>query len=213
MIDDTNNKVYDIVKTHSFEDDEYKRLTNLCEPVESEKEGEEIAEALFRTLTDSKYGVGLSANQIGINKRVFVVHVKEPLYFINPVLTEIKEAGTFVYIETCLSMPGVFMRTERCRHIIISADNLKEKCEIDISNISQDNVMQSTDAFEIAALQHEYDHINGILMLSKQYHTMPFNVIKTFDRNDKVIIKKENTIKSIKYKLFDKYRGKGWTIQ
>ena len=60
------------------------KLKEVCEPCKSVEEGEEIASKLLKELTKSKNGIGLAANQIGINKRVCVVNVKEPLYFINP---------------------------------------------------------------------------------------------------------------------------------
>ena len=65
------------------------KLKTKCEPVKDIFEGEEIASKLFNELINSKIGgIGLAANQIGINKRVCVVNVKEPIALVNPVITE-----------------------------------------------------------------------------------------------------------------------------
>ena len=63
---------------------EESKIKTLCEEVKTVKEGEEIGTQLLKELTESKNGIGLAANQIGINKRVCVVNVKEPLVLINP---------------------------------------------------------------------------------------------------------------------------------
>ena len=66
------------------------QLKTKCEPVSAFNfgEGEEIGAKLLKTLAESKNGIGLAANQIGINKRVCVVNVKEPIVLVNPVIVE-----------------------------------------------------------------------------------------------------------------------------
>ena len=54
------------------------KLKVLCEKVNTIEEGEEIGTQLLKELAESKNGIGLAANQIGINKRVCVINVKEP---------------------------------------------------------------------------------------------------------------------------------------
>ena len=54
------------------------KIRTLCEEVKTIKEGEEIGTKLLKELSDSQNGIGLAANQIGINKRVCVINVKEP---------------------------------------------------------------------------------------------------------------------------------------
>ena len=96
-------------------------LKSVCEPATKE-EGEEIANLLFRVLTD-KGGAGLSAPQIGINKRVCVINIKKPIYLVNP--TYIEHSGELVYIESCLSFPTAYIRTKRYNTIIVKCDNLE----------------------------------------------------------------------------------------
>ena len=74
---------------------EMKQLQLMCEEVKTVKEGEEIGAQLLKELTESENGIGLAANQIGINKRVCVINVKEPLYLINPSITN-KSNKTFL---------------------------------------------------------------------------------------------------------------------
>ena len=80
---------------------EVSKLQTICESVSSVEEGEEIGAQLLKDLTKSKNGIGLAANQIGINKRVCVVNVKEPLVLINPKIVEHSEEH-FVFPEGCL---------------------------------------------------------------------------------------------------------------
>ena len=58
------------------------KLKTPCEIV-SLKDGEEIAARLLHELRQSESGIGLAANQIGINKRVCLINVKEPIVLIN----------------------------------------------------------------------------------------------------------------------------------
>ena len=77
------------------------KLQEKCLPV-SIKEGEEIATKLLHELRQSEDGIGLAANQIGIQKRVCVVNVKKPLVLINPKIVE-KSKEQFVFPEVvCL---------------------------------------------------------------------------------------------------------------
>ena len=88
------------------------KLKTPCDIV-SIKEGEKIGVKILHELRNSKTpGVGLAANQIGINKRVCVVNVKEPIVLINPKIVE-KSEDKFIFPEGCLSFPKKYIRTER----------------------------------------------------------------------------------------------------
>ena len=86
------------------------KLQEKCSPV-SIKEGEEIGVRLLHELRESENGIGLAANQIGINKRVCVVNVKEPLVLINPKIVE-KSKEQFIFPEGCLSFPDSKIKTK-----------------------------------------------------------------------------------------------------
>ena len=76
---DRNNKIVRDIK----------QLSIPTEKVETVKEGEIIATTLFQYLTKHTDGVGLAANQLGINKRVAVVNVTQPIYLVNPEIVEV----------------------------------------------------------------------------------------------------------------------------
>jgi peptide deformylase len=172
---------------------EESKIRTLCEEVKTVKEGEEIGTQLLKELTESQNGIGLAANQIGINKRVCVVNVKEPIVLINPRITETSEEK-FIFPEGCLSFPGQHIRTERFAEITIEADNHEGKLKF--SADSED----VNDAFECACVQHEIDHLDGLTMYDRQYTVEPYKAPRKIGRNEKVTItsfenKQSKTIK------------------
>ena len=112
--------------------------------------------ALARNLLETMYegkGIGLSATQANIHKRILVVDVSDekdsPLILINPkieVLNEEEEVSS----EGCLSVPGFFEEVSRPSEISITALNLEgEKFTIVATNLLA------------VAVQHEMDHLDG----------------------------------------------------
>ena len=192
-------------------DDANNGLNLECDKVASIEDGKQIANVLFQVLNTDINGIGLSANQIGMHKRVCVIRVKEPVYFINPVITPIESAGKFVYLETCLSMPRRVCRTERWKSIAIQADNIEGTTIYDVSHVHIDDIMENRDVLEITAIQHELDHLNGILMSHREYSGVkPIVVGHIPNRNEKVVIRKGDEIKEIKYKQLETYISQGW---
>ena len=181
------------------------KINTPCEVV-SIKEGEEIGVKLLHELRNSKNGIGLAANQIGINKRVCVVNVKEPLVLINPKIVE-KSEDKFPFAEGCLSFPNKNIKTERYVSIVVEADNYDSK--LSFSADSKD----INDAFECACVQHEIDHLDGITMFERK---RPSATIKRkgkkLGRNTKVLIAKGSESQTIKYKKFEKMEKDGWTL-
>ena len=141
------------------------KLQEKCSTV-SIKEGEEIGVRLLHELRESENGIGLAANQIGINKRVCVINVKEPLVLINPKIIE-KSKEQFVFPEGCLSFPDSKIRTMRYQDIVVEADNHKGK--LSFSANSQD----INDAFECVCVQHEIDHLDGFTMFDREFKQEP----------------------------------------
>ena len=169
------------------------KLKVLCEEVKTIKEGEEIGAQLLKELTESKNGIGLAANQIGINKRVCVINVKEPLVLINPRIVEHSEEQ-FMFAEGCLSFPGKHVKTGRYTSVTVEADNHKSKMVFtaDSKNIN--------DAFECACVQHEIDHLDGITMFERSMIAQPYKAPKTPGRNERVTITDGNETKELKWK-------------
>ncbi|KFD42066.1 peptide deformylase [Peptococcaceae bacterium SCADC1_2_3] len=113
---------------------------------------------LLNNLQDTMYfykGVGLAAPQIGISKRVIVIDAGEGLIeIINPsiVNSEGQELGT----EGCLSIPGILGEVPRATQVLVTGLNRHGK-EIKIK----------ANSLLARALQHEIDHLDGILFIDR----------------------------------------------
>ena len=129
-------------------------LRQRCEEVESvDDEVRTLVQDLFDTMYAAE-GIGLAANQVGLARRVAVVQVGDhpELVLINPEIleTEGKEKDE----EGCLSIPDIFGDVDRAQRIVIETSNLEgERVRHEL-----------TDLFS-RAVQHEIDHLNGILFL------------------------------------------------
>ena len=172
---------------------EITKLQTLCEAVKTVEEGEEIGAQLLKELTESKNGIGLAANQIGINKRVCVINVKEPLVLINPRVVEHSEEQ-FMFPEGCLSFPGKHVRTGRHTSVIIEADNHEGKLSF---SAESENI---NDAFECACVQHEIDHLDGITMFDRAMVAQPYQAPEKIGRNERVTITDGKETKELKWK-------------
>ena len=84
----------------------------------SVEEGLSIATELFQILNQRGDGIGLAANQVGIDAQVAVVNVREPLVLINPKI--ISKEVEIPFYEGCLSYPGKGVNTKRYRDIVVS---------------------------------------------------------------------------------------------
>ena len=184
------------------------KLKEKCSPV-SIKEGEEIGVRLLHELRESENGIGLAANQIGIQKRVCVVNVKEPLVLINPKIVE-KSKEQFIFPEGCLSFPDSKIKTIRHESIVVEADNHQGKLSFSANSKNID------DAFECVCVQHEIDHLNGITMFDREFKQEPIvkgkNAPLKIGRNEKVTITKGSESKVMKYKKVQPMLEDGWTL-
>ena len=184
------------------------KLQEKCSPV-SIKEGEEIGVRLLHELRESENGIGLAANQIGINKRVCVVNVKEPLVLINPKIVE-KSKEQFVFPEGCLSFPNDKIKTTRYQDIVVEADNHQGRLSFSA------NSKDINDAFECVCVQHEIDPLDGMTMFDREFKSEPIvkgvNAPKKIGRNEKVTITKGSESKVLKYKKAQRMLEDGWTL-
>lgn len=113
---------------------------------------------LLENMADTMYsanGVGLAAPQIGISKRVIVVDVGEGLIeLINPEI--VSAEGEEIDVEGCLSVPG--LQGEVCRAARVKVNGLDREGR---------PVAVEGEGLLARALQHEIDHLNGILFVDK----------------------------------------------
>jgi peptide deformylase len=142
-------------------------------------EGMEIAKELFKILNKRKDGIGLAANQVGIDAAVAVVNVTTPYILINP---EIVEAWDEIpFYEGCLSYPGKGVHTKRYESVRIKTEQIEgewifsgvDRGESGKGSWEDDEVENDRElrTLEAVCIQHEIDHLNGIRCLDKAVDT------------------------------------------
>lgn len=129
-------------------------LKTVCETVEEvTPEIKALVQNMFITMYKSE-GVGLSANQVGVPLRIFVMDTsnsgQKRAVFINPVIVEIND-DVERYREGCLSFPNVFAYVNRRKTLYVKA--LNENGEV---------FERQLEGIDAICFQHEYDHLDGI---------------------------------------------------
>ena len=124
----------------------------------SVEEGYKVATELFEILNKRKDGIGLAANQVGIDANVAVLNVKEPIVLINPEIVR-KEEETRYY-EGCLSFPKKGCHTKRYKIVEVKTDNNEGTMTFGAGDTE-------TDLLESVCVQHEIDHLNGMRILDR----------------------------------------------
>lgn len=117
-----------------------------------------LVDDMYETM-DVAYGVGLAAPQVGILKRVIVIDNRDEengkrFYMINPEIIE--KEGVEVGMEGCLSVPGKQGTVERSKDIKVKYNDLS----------GEEKILEAED-FLARILQHEIDHLDGILYTDK----------------------------------------------
>ena len=185
------------------------------------EEGLAIATKLFQILNERKDGIGLAANQVGIDAQVAVVNVIEPLVLINPKI--ISKENPFTFFEGCLSYPGQGVSTQRYRDIVVQT--AQEECGWYFSGAeSLQDVRgqweeqhkkdeQEKRILESVCVQHEIDHLNGITVFDRQVNNTPVQrQDKKYGRNEKVTVQKGSETRILKYKKAQNFLNEGWEI-
>jgi len=130
-------------------------LRTPAEPVEEFSSAyERLIEDMLETMYEAP-GVGLAAPQIGISKQIFVADVGDgPFAMFNPVITETSDTWTFD--EGCLSVPGYWWELERPGFATARG-----------FDIDGDEITLSGDELMGRVLQHEIDHLSGMLLIER----------------------------------------------
>jgi peptide deformylase len=135
-------------------------LEQVCDPVTKfgTPELDKLVADMFDTMYANK-GIGLAAPQIGLKQRLTVIDTSagddrsQQKVFINPEI--VAQDGTQVGEEGCLSIPGFREDVKRASRIVVRAQNTKgETFELETGELLS------------RAIQHELDHLNGILFLN-----------------------------------------------
>ena len=141
-------------------------------------EGEKISTELFEILNKRKDGIGLAANQVGIDAAVAVVNVREPIVLINP---EIVSRETEIpFYEGCLSFPGKGINTKRYETVEVTSDNVDGSMifsGVDTGEKTKGSWEQEGKTYQVkdrdlrtleaVCVQHEIDHLNGMRILDR----------------------------------------------
>lgn len=158
-------------------------LRQKCEPVKPE----ELTDEMRRTFTDmfetmiSADGVGLAGPQVGIAKRFFVIIADDEVrrVFVNPQIIK-TSAETSEYEEGCLSIPGVYEKITRPVKVTVSAMNENGK-----------PFVLDADGLLARVIQHEYDHLDGVLYLDRGDKAFEEKTVEQFKKRAERNAKKE----------------------
>jgi peptide deformylase len=155
------------------------------------EEGMEIAAELFNILNERKDGIGLAANQVGINAAVAVVNVREPIILINPEI--IHKETEIPYYEGCLSYPKKGCHTKRYETVEVKTAQIEgswifsgvdtgeeAKGTWEADSKTQERELRTLEA---VCIQHEIDHLNGLSIHHRKVDTTIRNE-KKIGRNE-----------------------------
>ncbi|MBM3607553.1 MAG: peptide deformylase [Alphaproteobacteria bacterium] len=167
-----------------------KRLRLVCEPVAKADDGvRALLDDMLETMYDAP-GIGLAAIQVAVPKRVIVVDVakrtesenaeggeavekKNPICLINPEILWASDERS-VYDEGCLSIPEFYADVERPARVKVGyLDRMGERCELD------------ADGLLATCLQHEIDHLNGVLFIDYISRLKRERIVKKFEKDAK----------------------------
>ena len=119
--------------------------------------------ALIRDMFETMYGaegIGLAAPQVGVGKRIIVIDVSPvdktvpPVVLVNPEIVE--RTGSVMGVEGCLSIPGIQGEVRRAETVVVRGRDEQGKAV----RIRADGILSR-------ALQHEIDHLDGILFIDR----------------------------------------------
>lgn len=132
-----------------------KRVSNVDDTIRN------LCAAMVKTMYDND-GIGLAAPQVGILKRIIVIDIGDkPLILINPEIS-FKSEDVGKMEEGCLSVPGDFKEIDRPNTIMVRYRDTKGRYHLD-----------KYDGLTARIIQHEVDHLDGILMVD--YETQNSN--------------------------------------
>ncbi|MFL2888839.1 MAG: peptide deformylase [Candidatus Pelagibacter sp.] len=152
-------------------------LRQISKPVDKVGDEERL---LMDDMLETMYaanGIGLAAIQIGIPKRIIVMDIckeenkKEPRYFVNPV---IKNKGILksTYEEGCLSVPNQFAEVDR-----------PKKCDLEYLDYNGEKKVLKAEGLLATCIQHEIDHLEGILFIDYLSKLKKSMIIKKLSKN------------------------------
>ena len=152
-------------------------LRQISKPVDNVGDEERL---LMDDMLETMYavnGIGLAAIQIGIPKRIIVMDIckeenkKEPRYFVNPVIKN-KDILKSTYEEGCLSVPNQFAEVDR-----------PKKCDLEYLDYNGEKKVLKAEGLLATCIQHEIDHLEGILFIDYLSKLKKSMIIKKLSKN------------------------------
>ena len=154
-----------------------KLLRQVSKPVkEVGKEEQKLMDDMLETMYAAN-GIGLAAIQIGIPKRIIVMDIskddnkKDPLYFVNPIIKN-KDILKSTYEEGCLSVPNQFAEIDRPKN-----------CEVEYLDYNGEKKLLKAEGLLATCIQHEMDHLEGILFIDYLSKLKKSMIIKKLSKN------------------------------
>ena len=154
-----------------------KILRQVSQPVDNVGDEErKLMKDMLETMYDAN-GIGLAAIQIGVPKRIIVMDLskdgekKEPRYFVNPIIKNKNEKKN-TYEEGCLSVPNQFAEIDR-----------PSRCEVEYLDFNGDKKILKADGLLATCIQHEMDHLEGILFIDYLSKLKKSMIIKKLSKN------------------------------
>jgi peptide deformylase len=133
-------------------------LAGRAKPVEKIDDSIRLLVKKMADIMVEHKGVGLAAPQAGVPLRLFIISLdgtKESVkVFINPTVTPLGELVTFD--EGCLSVPEIFTKVKRYK-----------RCKVTATGIDGRQFTEEAEGLYSRALQHEYDHIEGVTIVNR----------------------------------------------
>ena len=189
----------------------------------SVEEGLSIATELFQILNKRGDGIGLAANQVGIDAQVAVVNVLEPLVLINPKI--IRKENEITYYEGCLSYPKKGVNTKRYETIEVISEGVEGSMIFSgVETNTEGKGSWEKDGgddrnlrlLESVCVQHEIDHLNGIICMDRKIQTTYKRDTKKIGRNEIVELiggGHMNVVTKMKWKKAQKFIQSGdWML-
>ena len=172
------------VKTILTEPNKILRQVSL--PVEKiGKEEQVLMDDMLETMYMAK-GIGLAAIQVGVPKRIIVMDIgnrdkeKEPMYFVNPIIKN-KNSEHSTYEEGCLSVPNQFAEVNR-----------PSSCEVEYLDYNGNKKILKADGLLSTCIQHEMDHLEGILFIDHLSKLKKSMIIKKLSKQknkvDRIVV-------------------------
>ncbi|MCD6473030.1 peptide deformylase [Candidatus Aerophobetes bacterium] len=140
----------DNLKLHKYGDPILRKQAELVKKINPEEK--ELLSNMAKIMYKNE-GIGLAAPQVGINKRIIIVHTDNGLLkLINPQILE--KEGEDSLSEGCLSLPEIFVQVNRAKRIKVEGLNEEGKL-----------IKLRAEDFLARVIQHEIDHLNGVLII------------------------------------------------